>query len=68
MTTTQTEPEDFDSLWDYDGPAGTEAKFRALLPKAAAGSAYQVELLTHIARSQALQRQFEAAHQDMEIS
>jgi tetratricopeptide (TPR) repeat protein len=27
---------EFDSLWNYDDPAGTEAKFRELLPKAQA--------------------------------
>ncbi len=66
MTPTPIEPPDFDSLWDYDDPAGTEAKFRALLPSVAPGSAAHVELLTQIARSQGLQRQFAAAHQTLD--
>ncbi|MEP7359728.1 MAG: tetratricopeptide repeat protein [Anaerolineales bacterium] len=53
---------DFDALWNYDDPAGTEAKFRALLPAAGAQPAYHAALLTQIARTQGLQRQFEAAH------
>jgi tetratricopeptide (TPR) repeat protein len=55
---------DFDSLWDYDDPAGTEQKFREVLPQAAAAgdSSLHAELLTQIARAQGLQRQFDAAH------
>ena len=53
---------DFDALWDYDHPAETERAFRELLPQAAADPAYELELLTQIARAQGLQRQFEAAH------
>jgi tetratricopeptide (TPR) repeat protein len=54
----------FDSLWNYGDPAGTEAKFRALLPQAeASGDAeYQLQLLTQIARSQGLQGKFDLAH------
>ena len=66
MTVTPAEPQDFDALWDYDDPAGTETKFRALLPGATPGSAYQVELLTQIARCQGLQQQFEAAHHTLD--
>src|SRR5439155_3225238 len=55
---------DFDKLWDYQDPAGTEKKFRELLPAAeAAGDAsYVAELLTQIARTQGLQRKFDDAH------
>lgn len=53
---------DFDSLWNYDDPAATEAAFRRLLPAAPPGSAGHIELLTQIARAQGLQRQFDAAH------
>lgn len=53
---------DFDQLWNFDDPAGTEAKFRAWLPEVAADSGRHAELLTQIARTQGLQRQFEAAH------
>ena len=54
----------FDALWNYGDPAGTEAKFTALLPQAhASGDAgYELELLTQIARTQGLQRKFDAAH------
>lgn len=55
----------FDELWDYGRPAETEAKFRALLPEAeAAGDAeYLAQLLTQLARTLGLQRQFAAAHE-----
>jgi tetratricopeptide (TPR) repeat protein len=61
MTTT-----DFDALWDYDRPAETEAKFRALLPDVAGDAARQAELLTQIARTQGLQRRFEDAHRTLD--
>jgi tetratricopeptide (TPR) repeat protein len=59
---------DFDALWDYDKPHDTEQAFRGLLPEArAAGDAsYLVELLSQIARTQGLQRQFEAAHRTLD--
>ncbi len=59
---------DFDQLWDYDKPSDTEQIFRALLPeaRAAAGVSYRAELLTQIARTQGLQRQFEAAHRTLD--
>jgi tetratricopeptide (TPR) repeat protein len=54
---------DFDALWDYGDPAGTEGKFRDLQP----GSAHwdvgpRAELLTQIARTFSLRREFETAH------
>lgn len=54
----------FDSLWNYDDPAGTEAKFRELLPKAqeSGDSGYRTELLTQIARAQGLQQKFADAN------
>lgn len=61
-----TELADFDALWDYNDPAATETVFRALLPAAPAGSGYQVELLTQIARTQGLQRRFDDAHQTLD--
>ena len=57
---------DFDALWDYDDPAATETKFRALLPVADGHPAYHAALLTQIARTQGLLRQFEAAHQTLD--
>jgi tetratricopeptide (TPR) repeat protein len=55
---------DFDKLWDYNDPAATEQKFRALLPQAEAvrDESYGAQLLTQIARAQGLQRKFDEAH------
>lgn len=55
---------DFDAWWDYNDPAGTEAKFRELLPKAkeSGDQSYLAGLLTQIARTEGLQRKFEDAH------
>ncbi|HEX5546658.1 MAG TPA: tetratricopeptide repeat protein [Ktedonobacterales bacterium] len=61
---------DFDALWDYARPAETEVAFRALLPEAQAQASrnlsYYLELLTQIARTQGLQRDFAAAHQTLD--
>ena len=56
--------EDFDKLWDYGDPAGTEAKFRELLPKAevSGNPSYHLQLLTQIARAQGIQERFDDAH------
>jgi tetratricopeptide (TPR) repeat protein len=65
---TENQPADFDrpnfdELWDYNDPAGTEAKFREILPSAQAAQDWQytAELLTQIARTQGLQRDFAGA-------
>lgn len=55
---------DFDALWDFDAPAATEAKFRALLPSAT--GTYRLELLTQIARTQGLQDRFDDAHRTLD--
>lgn len=59
---------DFNALWDYGDPAGTEAKFRDLLPMAEASMdrSYHAELLTQVARAQGLQMKFEAAHRTLD--
>jgi tetratricopeptide (TPR) repeat protein len=59
---------DFDAMWDYAQPAQTETAFRTLLPQAeASGSlSYSLELLTQIARTQGLQRDFAAAHHTLD--
>ena len=59
---------DFDHLWNYNDPAGTEEKFRALVPQAEAGDdrSYHAQLLTQIARTYSLQRQFDKAHQTLD--
>ncbi|HNB51321.1 MAG TPA: tetratricopeptide repeat protein, partial [Anaerolineales bacterium] len=55
----------FDTLWNYNDPAGTEQKFRALLPRAEAADdrSYHAQLLTQLARTLGLQRRFDEAHQ-----
>lgn len=60
----QTNLPDFDALWNYNEPAETETKFREILPAAeASGDAdYHAELLTQIARTLGLQRNFDEAH------
>ena len=54
---------DFDTFWSFDDPAGTEAKFRDLLPKArqSGNQSYTAELLTQVARAQGLQQKFAEA-------
>ena len=59
----QTAAVDFDALWNYGDPAATEAKFGAVRPAVAAAGDHGrlMELDTQIARTQALQRNFDAA-------
>lgn len=59
---------DFDTLWDYGHPDQTEAVFRQLLPQAERdhGRSYYLQLLTQIARTQGLQRQFVEAHKTLD--
>lgn len=58
---------DFDSRWDYDRPADTEAEFRKLLPAARASGNrdYLAQLLTQIARTEGLQRRFDDAEKTL---
>ncbi|WP_421167670.1 tetratricopeptide repeat protein [Aeromonas dhakensis] len=58
-------PPDFMAQWDYKDPAASALRFHALLPeaRAAADLQYELELLTQIARTHSLQRQFAEAHQ-----
>src|SRR3972149_7207611 len=55
---------DFASLWNYDQPAQTEAKFRELLPLAQKSGDidYLAEIMTQIARTLGLQQKFDQAH------
>ncbi len=57
-------PPEFDSLWNYEQPAETAQKFKALLPETEKhpNRSYYLELLTQIARTHSLQRQFAEAH------
>src|SRR5688572_28239943 len=59
---------DFDALWDYDDPDGTEQRFADLLPRAqtSGDAAYYLELMTQLARTQGLQRQFDRAHSTLD--
>lgn len=58
----------FDSLWDYDDPAGTEAKFRALLPAAEASGdrSTLLQLRTQVARTLGLQKKYDAANEQLD--
>jgi len=54
----------FDKLWDYNDPAGTEIKFREILDEVKSSndnSAY-LQLQTQIARTLGLQMKFDEAH------
>ncbi len=55
---------DFDRLWDYNDPAKTEKAFEDLLPVAerAGDRAYHAQLLSQIARTHSLRREFDEAH------
>jgi tetratricopeptide (TPR) repeat protein len=59
---------EFDSLWDYDRPGPTEKKFRDLLPAAidSLDISYLSELLTQIARAEAMQRKFQEAQKTLD--
>jgi tetratricopeptide (TPR) repeat protein len=58
------QPDQIDALWDYDHPAESEAAFRRALERLdeRADLPLQLELLTQIARAQALQRHSDEAH------
>jgi len=53
------------TLWDYNDPAGTAVRFQELLSEVESSTnrAYHVELLSQIARTHGLRRQFDEAHQ-----
>lgn len=59
---------DFMALWDYQDPAASALRFHTLLPeaRAAANLQYELELLTQIARTHSLRRQFTEAHQQLD--
>lgn len=61
---------DFDELWDYQHPDQTEMAFRQLLPRAEQSEedrSYHLQLLTQIARTQGLQRQFSPANETLDM-
>ncbi len=53
------------TLWNYNDPAGTAVRFEALLPmvEASDNRAYHAELLSQMARTHSLRRQFAEAQQ-----
>jgi tetratricopeptide (TPR) repeat protein len=53
------------TLWDFNDPAGTAVRFQELLPavKTSSDRAYHVVLLSQMARTHSLRRQFSEAHQ-----
>lgn len=55
---------DFDTLWDFEDPAATEARFRELLPAADAREdpGVALQLRTQIARTLGLRKRFDEAH------
>lgn len=59
---------DLDADWNFDDPAGTEARFRKALPHAEASDddAYLAEVLTQIGRAQGLQMHFDEAKGTLE--
>src|SRR3989475_12148340 len=59
---------DLDGIWDFDHPGPTEKKFRELLPAAidSLDISYLAELLTQIARAEAMQRKFPDAQKTLD--
>ena len=55
---------DFDVLWDYNDPQKTEKVFKELFAESrnSGDREYQAQLLTQIARTHSLRRDFEEAH------
>ena len=55
---------DFNTLWNFNDPAATEAAFSALVEPArqSGDRSYHLQLLTQLARAQGLQDKFDAAH------
>jgi len=64
MSKEETGLPDFNAMWDYSDPAGTEQKFRAILedPEHSSSIDYQLELNTQIARTLGLQQKFDEGH------
>ena len=56
---------DFNDLWDYGDPAGTEEKFRDVLDggKWAGDQSYHLQLLTQIARTYSMRKMFDEANE-----
>jgi hypothetical protein len=65
---TQEQLPDFIRLWNFGDPAGTEKKFREILPRAESfgDPSYFLQLLTQIARTEGLQGNFNQAHRTLD--
>lgn len=63
QTASRQQRPDFDAMWSFGDPAGTEAKFRTVLEETPlhVGAVYRLELQTQIARALGLQRRFDDA-------
>lgn len=61
MSQTRANP-DIDGLWDYSDPGASEQRFREALAGVTTDPNLRLELLTQIARTHSLRRQFEDAH------
>ena len=61
-------PDELAGLWDFDDPAGSEQRFRSLLPRARdeRDDAFLVDVLTQIARAEGLQRRFAEADRTLD--
>jgi len=59
---------EFDKFWDFNNPAETQKKFMDILPQAenSGDTAYLIELITQIGRTQGLQMKFDDAHKTLD--
>lgn len=59
---------DIQDLWNFNEPAVTETRFREILPaaEAAEDADYRLQLLTQIARTYSLRREFDQAHEQLD--
>jgi tetratricopeptide (TPR) repeat protein len=59
---------DFNELWDYNDPAATERRFRALLAgKPSTTPAYKLQLMTQIGRALSLLKKYTDAHAILDV-
>ncbi len=58
---------DFDRMWDFQDPEGTEARFTEIIPIAEreGNTSYKAQLYTQIARAQGMQGKFDEAHKTL---
>ena len=63
VTAAASTDQDFEQLWDYGKPAESEARFLAELARHPPRTEAHAQLLTQIARTHSLRRDFDRAHQ-----